>query len=61
MLLQICKDVKYLAKTLKTYLTSIKTRVFNIKLDQLIKRHGTKSVVWEMQPCKYDEKLNIIK
>ena len=37
MLLQIYKDVKYLANTLKTYLISIKTRVFKIKLDQLIK------------------------
>ena len=31
------------------------------KIGSIDKRHCTRSVVWEMQPCRYDEKLNIIK
>ena len=31
------------------------------KIGSIDKRHCTRSVFWEMQPCKYDEKLNIIK
>ena len=31
------------------------------KIGSIDKRHCTRSVVWEMQPYRYDEKLNIIK
>ena len=31
------------------------------KIGSIDKRHCRMSVVWEIQPCKYDEKLNIIK
>ena len=31
------------------------------KIGSIDKRHYTRSVVWEMYPCRYDEKLNIIK
>ena len=31
------------------------------KIGSIDKRHCTSLVVWEMQPCRYDEKLNIIK
>ena len=31
------------------------------KIRSIDKRHYTRSVVWEMRPCRYDEKLNIIK
>ena len=31
------------------------------KIGSIDKRHCTMLVVWEMQPYRYDEKLNIIK
>ena len=31
------------------------------KIGSICKIHCTMSVVWEMQPCRYGEKLNIIK
>ena len=31
------------------------------KIGSIDKRHCTRSVVWEMQPYRYDEKQNIIK
>ena len=31
------------------------------EIGSIDKRHYTRLVVWEMQPCRYDEKLNIIK
>ena len=34
---------------------------FQYKIGSIDKRHHTRLVVWEMQPCRYDEKLNIIK